>query len=572
MYVRVQINGKAVMAMLYLGATHNFVADREIQKLGLILAQHSSRIKAVNSEAKPIHGVACVELKVSAWIGKCNLMVVPLDDFDVILGMDFLLLASAMVIPYLNGFFIADQNSTCFVQGTYLQDSVQLAKKKDSLISAMQVKVGLRHGEQTYLAALIEIKPDVVQEVPDKVVELLQEFKDVFPPELPKKLPPRRAIDHAIELEPGARPPAQAPYRMAPAELAELRKQLDGLLEARLVQPSKAPYGSPVLFQRKQDDLFDKLTKVKYYTKIDLRSGYWQVHVARGDEPKTTCVTSQGKIQMDRKKVVEASHLITAVLKLPQFDKPFEVQVDASDRALRGMLVQDKHPVAFESRKLKDAELRYNTHENEITVAIHCLEAWRHYLLGEFDFEWVYRPGKHNDMADTVSRKLVEEYVSALTVVESDFLDQNQESSKTDAGYLKLVEQVLSGLVRKYWLDSGLLYAKGGGVFVPTGTLSHRLLRETHDPHMGFSLLCPMLALLKQRLSCSLKILLNIVPKDIVSDRKAKFTERFWIALFNMMGTELKFSTADHPQTDGQTERVNVLVEHYLRDYVSASQ
>ncbi|KAL0423697.1 UNVERIFIED_CONTAM: hypothetical protein Sradi_0904500 [Sesamum radiatum] len=154
--------------------------------------QHSSRIKAVNSEAKPIQGAACVELK-----------------------------------------------------GTYLQDSVRSTEKKDSLMSAMQVKAGLRRGDQTYLAALIEIKPDVVQEVPDEVAELLQEFKDVFPPELPKKLPPRRAIDHAIELEPGARPPAQAPYRMAPAELAELRKQLDGLLEAGLVQPSKAPYGSP---------------------------------------------------------------------------------------------------------------------------------------------------------------------------------------------------------------------------------------------------------------------------------------------------------------------------------------
>ncbi|KAL0302392.1 UNVERIFIED_CONTAM: hypothetical protein Sangu_3102600 [Sesamum angustifolium] len=63
MYVRVQINGKAVMTMLDTGATHNFVVDREIQKLRLALAQHSSRIKAMNSEAKPIQGVACVELK-----------------------------------------------------------------------------------------------------------------------------------------------------------------------------------------------------------------------------------------------------------------------------------------------------------------------------------------------------------------------------------------------------------------------------------------------------------------------------------------------------------------------------
>ncbi|KAK4381994.1 Retrovirus-related Pol polyprotein from transposon.6 [Sesamum angolense] len=360
------------------------------------------------------------------------------------------------------------------------------------------------------------------------------------------------------------------------------------------------------------------------------------------------------------------------VLKLPQFNKPFEMQVDASDRALGGMLVQDKHHVAFESHKLKDAELRYNTHEKEMTAVIHCLKVWRHYLLGtkftvvtdnvantyfktqqklspkqarwqeflgEFNFEWVYRLGKHNDMADAVSRKLVEEYFAALIVVESDILDQNRESSKTDAGYLKLVEHVLSGLVRKYWLDSGLLYAKGGRVFVPTGTLRRRLLRETHDPQWtGHPGIDRMVALLARRcywprmeedveayvrtcLVCQLdkverkkeagllqplpipkvpwqSILMDFisgfpkvngmssvlivvdrfsnkhfgVPKDIVSDRDARFTERFWTTLFNMMGTELKFSTPNHPQTDGQTERLNALVEYYLRDYVSASQ
>ncbi|KAL0284600.1 UNVERIFIED_CONTAM: Retrovirus-related Pol polyprotein from transposon.6 [Sesamum angustifolium] len=125
------------------------------------------------------------------------------------------------------------------------------------------------------------------------------------------------------------------------------------------------------------------------------------------------------------------------VLKLPQFDRPFEVQVDASDRAL--------------GEKLSPKQAR-----------------WQEFL-GEFDFEWVHRPGKHNDVADALSRKLVEEYVAALTVVESDFLDQIRESSKTDASYLKLVEQVKSGLIRKYWLDSGLLYAKGGRVFVQRG-------------------------------------------------------------------------------------------------------
>ncbi|KAL0416524.1 UNVERIFIED_CONTAM: hypothetical protein Slati_3484300 [Sesamum latifolium] len=120
MHAQVQINDKEVMEMLDTGATHNFVADREIQKLGLTLTQHSNCIKAVNSEAKPIQGVACVDLKVGSWTGKCNLMAVPLNEFDVILKMDFMLLAHAI--------------------GTYLQDSVRSAEKKGTLMSVLQVK------------------------------------------------------------------------------------------------------------------------------------------------------------------------------------------------------------------------------------------------------------------------------------------------------------------------------------------------------------------------------------------------------------------------------------------------
>ncbi|KAL5733419.1 hypothetical protein ACOSQ2_033111 [Xanthoceras sorbifolium] len=142
-----------------------------------------------------------------------------------------------------------------------------------------------------------------------------------MPTELPKKLPPRREVDHQIELEPGIKPPAKALYRMAPPELEELRKQLKDLLDAGCIQPSKVPYGAPVLFQRKKDgsmrlcidyralnevtiknkypipliaDLFDQLGRAQYFTKLDLRSGYYQVRIAEGDKAKTTCVTRYG--------------------------------------------------------------------------------------------------------------------------------------------------------------------------------------------------------------------------------------------------------------------------------------
>ena len=108
------------------------------------------------------------------------------------------------------------------------------------------------------------------------------------------------------------------PYRTSPAELLKLRKRLRELLDANLIQPSRAPYDAPVLFQKKHDgslpicvdyralnkvtiknkyliplatELFDRLSKASYFTKLDLRLGYWQVWIAARDERKTTYVT-----------------------------------------------------------------------------------------------------------------------------------------------------------------------------------------------------------------------------------------------------------------------------------------
>jgi len=111
-------------------------------------------------------------------------------------------------------------------------------------------------------------------------------------------------VDHVIEVMPGVALFAKAPYRMSHEELRELKVQFKELLTKGYIKPSKLPYGAPVLFVHKKDgtlrmrvdyraldkvtvknqyplpqidDLFYRLSRVKVFSRIDLRSGYYQI-------------------------------------------------------------------------------------------------------------------------------------------------------------------------------------------------------------------------------------------------------------------------------------------------------
>ena len=154
--------------------------------------------------------------------------------------------------------------------------------------------------------------------------ELLKQYDDLFPEDLPPGLPPKREVDHKIELLPGTRPPSRPTYHMSAAELAELKKQLDELLAAGFIQPSKSPFGAPILFVKKKDgttrmcvdyralneitiknsyplpridELFDRLQGAKFFSKIDLRSGYHQIRIDPDDVPKTAFRTRYGHFE-----------------------------------------------------------------------------------------------------------------------------------------------------------------------------------------------------------------------------------------------------------------------------------
>ena len=77
-------------------------------------------------------------------------------------------------------------------------------------------------------------------------------FLDVFPKDLPR-LPPDREVEFSIKLEPSIAPISRRPYRIAPRELAEMKKQLEELVDKGFIRPSSSPWGCPAIFVKKKD-------------------------------------------------------------------------------------------------------------------------------------------------------------------------------------------------------------------------------------------------------------------------------------------------------------------------------
>ena len=162
-------------------------------------------------------------------------------------------------------------------------------------------------------------------EVREELQELLKQYQDIFPEQLPKGKPPKRTVEFEIKTEEGATPPNKPPYRLSPKEHEELQAQIDDLLAQGHIRPSTSPYGAPVLFVPKKDgrwrmcvdyralnrqtirdryplpridDLLDRLGKARHFTTLDLASGYHQIAVKNEDIPKTAFRTQRDNLNL----------------------------------------------------------------------------------------------------------------------------------------------------------------------------------------------------------------------------------------------------------------------------------
>ncbi|CAL8120214.1 unnamed protein product [Prunus armeniaca] len=442
--------------------------------------------------------------------------------------------------------------------------------------------------------------------------KLQEKFKDLFHDV--QGLPPRRAVEHEIQLVGDSPLPNLGLYRTSVTESDEIKKQIQGLLEQGVIKPSCSPCGSPVLVVPKNDgdwrmcvdyralnkitiknryplpridDLLDQLHGARYFTKLDLKSGYHQVRIHDEDTWKTAFKTKQGlfewlvmpfglcnapatfmrlmnevlrpfiddfvivylddilifsvtweehlhhiaqvlevlrtnqlqlngkkcefgkqhlvylgfivgagelkvdleKVQLLKRKITEAP-----VLALPNLQRPFEVEADASNYAMGAVLFQDGKPVAYHSEMFSGPVLNYPTYDKELYAMHQAVKHWRAYLLGkevvvhsdhkplqflttqsklqqarhmkwmsylqQFSIVIKYKKGATNKLADMLSRPTYTRY-------------------DTDADFNSAYAKLEQGKTSEFQLKDGLMY-KGTQLCIPEDGDRLQWIREAH--------------------------------------------------------------------------------------------
>ena len=312
-----RINNLKTDILIDSGATHNFMSVEMFKKLETTLSKTNQHVNFANGETKECIGLTTIKLQVGEYLEDIVARIVPIK-FDVILGMQWLTKHN----PTINW----NTNTINFTNKGKQVSWKASEHRSNTEISSLQLKRSIKDAEEVYLVHIYnkENKREQQQQQQQQLHPIVKEFADVFPDDLPDGLPPKRNEDFHIEEIKGSTPPSRPTYRMSYKELDELKKQLDVYLKKGFIQPSKSPYGAPVLFVKKKDgsmrlcvdyrmlnkqtiknkyplpridELLDRLKGAKIFSSLDLRSGYNQIRIAPEDVHKTAFRTRYGHFE-----------------------------------------------------------------------------------------------------------------------------------------------------------------------------------------------------------------------------------------------------------------------------------
>jgi hypothetical protein len=322
-HIRVVSKHTKINTLFDTGSQANLISEDTIKKLKLETIPHPKPYPLgwICDNAKLQVTRRCkLRFAITAnFVDEVELDVIPLDICGIVLGSPYLYDRKDIFYRHENKYHL-------FKNGVEYIVRAHTKKINLSLVNAGQMK-RLVNASKNFVLLMIKPKDDIENEVlqgcdaklKSDIYEVVNQYDEMF--KEPKGLPPKRGIQHEIQLQQDCPLPNIGMYRMSVMENAEIKKQIQELLDKGVIVPSSSPCGSPIVLVPKKDgtwrmcvdfralkkitvknryplpridDLLDQLKDAKYFTKLYLRSGYHHIRIAEGDTWKEAFKTKQG--------------------------------------------------------------------------------------------------------------------------------------------------------------------------------------------------------------------------------------------------------------------------------------